>query len=133
MRGLSPLTPGQFSGGPGRPATKIPLVSSSSNTLSLDGRTYRVVAILKEDRYARSTLLEGARGRRFVLKESVMRLPPGVRVPPLAGLLARHEAGLYERLAGLPGIPRLTARPRPDAFLREFVEGETVRDTARVP
>ena len=62
-----------------------------------------------------------------------MRLPPGVRIPPLAALLARHEADLYDRLAGLPGIPRLVSRPRPDAFLREYVEGETVRATGRIP
>jgi hypothetical protein len=89
--------------------------------------------VLKEDRYARSTLLEDPGGARFVLKESVMRLPPGVRVPPLAALLARHEAGLYVRLEGLAGIPRLAARPRPDAFLREYVEGATVRETVRLP
>jgi RIO-like serine/threonine protein kinase len=108
-------------------------VTASSNTVVLGGRTFRSLSVMKEDRYARSTLLEGARGRRFVLKESVMRLAPGVRVPPLAALLARHEAGILDRLAGVPGIPRMTARPRPDAFLREFVEGETVRDTERVP
>ena len=103
------------------------------HTLVLEGRTYRIREVLKADRYARSTLLEDARGRRFVLKESVMRLPPGVRVPPLAALLARHEADLFERLAGIPGIPRLTARPRPDAFLREYVEGDTVRNTDPLP
>jgi hypothetical protein len=99
----------------------------------LDGIPYRARAVLKEDRYARSTLLEDPRGRRFVLKESVVRLPPGIRVPPLASLLARHEAGLYDLLAGLPGIPRLAGRPAPDAFLREYVEGATVRETERIP
>ena len=108
-------------------------MASPGAEVSLDGRRYVVEEVLKEDRYARSTLLAGPGGGRFVLKESVMRLPPGVRVPPLAALLARHEADLYARLAGVPGIPRLTGRPRPDAFLREFVEGATVRDTERVP
>ena len=88
---------------------------------------------MKEDRYARSTLLEEEGGRRLVLKEAILVVPPGVRVPPLAVLMARHEADLYELLAGIPGIPRLAGRPRPDAFLREFVEGETVRDTAVLP
>jgi RIO-like serine/threonine protein kinase len=108
-------------------------VTGRGNTLPLEGREYRPVRVLKEDRYARSTLLEDAGGRRFVLKESVMRLPPGVRVAPLAALLARHEADLYERLRGTRGIPLLVGRPRPDAFLREFVEGATVRETARLP
>ncbi len=108
-------------------------MSGPHHTLLLEGAEYRVREVLKEDRYARSTVLEDRRGRRFVLKESVMRLPPGVRVPPLAALLARHEADLYERLAGVPGIPRLAARPRPDAFLREYVEGATVRDTDPLP
>jgi hypothetical protein len=103
------------------------------STLHFDGADYRALRVLKEDRYARSTLLEGPCGRRFVLKESVMRLPPGVRVAPLAALLARHEADLYGKLRGVRGIPRLAGRPRPDAFLREFVEGSTVRETPRLP
>lgn len=102
-------------------------------TLRFRGAEYRALRVLKEDRYARSTLLEGPRGRRFVLKESLLRLPPGVRVAPLASLLARHEAGLYAKLRGVRGIPRLVGRPRPDAFLREYVEGRTVRETARPP
>jgi hypothetical protein len=92
-----------------------------------------VVAVLKEDRYARSTLLRDPEGRLLVLKESVMRLPPGVRVPTLAAALARHEADLYEHLAGLPGIPRLVSRPAPDSFLRHWVPGATVRDTPTLP
>jgi RIO-like serine/threonine protein kinase len=108
-------------------------MAETGDTVILEGRRYRAAALLKEDRYARSTLLEDERGRRYVLKESVMRLPPGVRVPPLAALLARHEADMFERLEGVRGIPRLTSRPRPDALLREYVEGATVRETARIP
>jgi len=89
--------------------------------------------VLKEDRYARSTLLEEEGGRRLVLKESIVRIPPGIRLPPVAALLARHEADLFERLAGLPGIPRLVDRPGPDSFLREFVEGATVWETHAIP
>jgi RIO-like serine/threonine protein kinase len=101
--------------------------------LRIDAVEYRIRAVLKEDRYARSSLLEDSRGRKFVLKESVMRLPPGVRIPPLAALLARHEAALYGKLDGVRGVPRLVSRPRPDAFLREYVEGATVRETDPLP
>ena len=93
----------------------------------------RVRAVLKEDRYARSTLMEEPGGRLLVWKESILRFPPGFRVPPLAALLARHEADLYERLAGIPGIPRMVSRPTPDSFLREYVEGTTVREAAALP
>ena len=108
-------------------------MTTSSNTGAPGAGEHRIRAVLKEDRYARSTLLEDGAGRRYVLKESIVRLPPGVRIPPLAALLARHEADLYAHLAGTPGIPRLVSRPRPDAFLREYVEGATVRDTPRIP
>ncbi len=108
-------------------------MADRAHTLLLEGRPHRRLAVLKEDRYARSTLLEGPGGRRLVLKESILRLPPGVRVPALAALLARHEADLYERLAGIPGIPRLVSRPSPDSFLREFVEGTTVREARTLP
>lgn len=99
-------------------------------TRSLGGVPHAVVTVLKEDRYARSTLLRDPGGRLLVLKESVMRLPPGVRVAPLAAALARHEADLYEHLAGLRGIPLLVDRPAPDSFLRHWVPGTTVREAA---
>lgn len=108
-------------------------MSGTTDTVRLDGRNYRILRVLKEDRYARSTLLEGARGKRYVWKESVVRLPPGFRVPPLAALLARHEADLYERLGAVRGVPAFVARTGPCSFLREYVEGGTVRETRPLP
>jgi hypothetical protein len=109
-------------------------------TVVLDGRRFRVVEVLKEDRYARTTLLSPLEavpglpaGRRCTWKESIVRLPPGIAVPRAAALLARHEASVLEALAGCPGIPRLLGRPGPCDLLREFIEGATLRDTPAPP
>ncbi|MHC4821707.1 MAG: protein kinase family protein [Planctomycetota bacterium] len=105
----------------------------TGDTVVLGGVEHRVLEVMKEDRYARSRVVESPEGRRLVFKESVMRLPPGVRVPPLAALLARHEADLYEHLQGIDGIPRFVSRPGADSFLREYVDGDTVRNTDDLP
>lgn len=92
-----------------------------------------VLAVLKSDRYARTLRVRLADGTPAVHKTSVMRLPPGVRVPAAARSLAKREADHLERLAGIRGIPRLLARPSPDALVREWIEGTTLRDLDRVP
>lgn len=92
-----------------------------------------VLAVLKSDRYARTLRVRLADGTPAVHKTSVMRLPPGVRVPAAARSLAKREADHLERLAGIRGIPRLLARPSPDALVREWIEGTTLRNLDRVP
>jgi RIO-like serine/threonine protein kinase len=92
-----------------------------------------VLAVLKSDRYARTLRVRLQDGTVAVHKTSVMRLPPGVRVPAAARSLANREAGHLERLAGIAGIPRLLARPTPDSLVREWIEGTTLRELDRVP
>jgi RIO-like serine/threonine protein kinase len=92
-----------------------------------------VVAVLKSDRYARTLRVRLADGTSAVHKTSVVRLPPGVRVGPAARRLARREADHLERLAGIRGVPRLLGRPSADVFLREWIEGTTLRELVRVP
>ncbi len=108
-------------------------MAEGSSRTGPDAAEHGEIRVLKSDRYARTSLVRAPGGTLLVRKESVMRLPPGVRVPPLAALLARHEAEVGERLAGIPGIPRVVARPDPRTFLREWVPGCTVRETARIP
>jgi len=92
-----------------------------------------VEAVLKSDRYARTLRVRLADGTRAVHKTSVVVLPPGVRVAAAARRLARREADHLERLAGIRGIPRLLGRPSPDVFLREWIDGTTLRELDRVP
>jgi predicted Ser/Thr protein kinase len=93
----------------------------------------RVEAELKSDRYARTLRVRLADGTSAVLKTSVVTLPPGVRVAPASRRLAKREADHLERLAGIPGIPRLLGRPSADAFLREWIDGSTLRELDHVP
>ena len=92
-----------------------------------------VIAVLKSDRYARTLRVRLADGTTAVHKTSVVRLPPGVRVPAAARSLADREAGHLERLAGIRGIPRLLARPSPDSLMREWIDGTTLREIDHVP
>jgi RIO-like serine/threonine protein kinase len=89
--------------------------------------------VLKTDRYATTLRIRLPDGTRAVHKTSVVRLPPGVRVTSAARRLARREADQLERLAGIRGVPRLLGRPAPDALLREWIEGTTLRALDRVP
>ena len=92
-----------------------------------------VLAVLKSDRYARTLRVRLADGTIAVHKTSVVRLPPGVRVPAAARSLADREAGHLERLAGIRGVPRLLARPSPDSLVRAWIDGTTLRELDRVP
>ena len=92
-----------------------------------------VEAVLKSDRYARTLRVRLADGTRAVHKTSVVVLPPGVRVPAASRRLTRREADHLERLAGVPGIPRLLGRPSPDTFLRQWIDGATLRELDRIP
>jgi hypothetical protein len=92
-----------------------------------------VVTVLKSDRYARTLRVRLPGGDSAVHKTSVVRVPPGVRVGLAARSLARREADHLARLAGIRGIPRLLGRPAPDAFLREWIDGATLRELDRVP
>jgi RIO-like serine/threonine protein kinase len=92
-----------------------------------------VEAVLKSDRYARTLRVRLADGRRAVHKTSVVVLPPGVRVAPAARRLARREADHLARLGDLRGVPRLLGRPTPDALLREWIDGTTLRELDRPP
>jgi RIO-like serine/threonine protein kinase len=89
--------------------------------------------VLKTDRYATTLRVRLPDGSRAVHKTSVVRLPPGVRVPAAARRLAKREADHLERLAGVRGIPGLLGRPSEDAFLREWIDGRTLRETDDVP
>ena len=92
-----------------------------------------VEAVLKDDRYATTARIRLPDGTRAVWKKSVVVLPPGVRIPAAARSLARREADHLDRLAGIPGIPRLLGRPSADTFLREWIDGTTLRERADVP
>ncbi len=98
-----------------------------------DVRGAIVEQVLKSDRYARTLRVRLEDGTPAVHKTSVVVLPPGVRVGVAARRLARREADHLELLSGLDGIPALLGRPSPEAFLRRWIDGDTLRNHAEVP
>ena len=92
-----------------------------------------VLIPLKTDRYACTYKIGLEDGRPAIYKRSVIVVPPGVRLKGAAQRLAEREAGHLERLDDLTGVPCLIARPTPDTFVRQWIDGETLRDSPEVP
>jgi RIO-like serine/threonine protein kinase len=92
-----------------------------------------VVEVLKSDRYAATSRVRLDDGSSAVHKVSAIVLPPGLRLPRASRGLARREADHLERLSAIRGVPRLLSRPAPDALLRQWIEGSTLRMLEQVP
>jgi predicted Ser/Thr protein kinase len=116
-----------------RPRASGGAAATTEALVAADVPGAEVVQVLKEDRYATTVRVRLADGTPAVWKRSVVVLPPGVRVAAAARRLARREADLLERLAGIEGVPRLLARPSPDTLLRAWIDGTTLRERPEVP
>ena len=81
--------------------------------------------LLKRGRMARTELILW-RGRPAVRKT----LDPIVRIPVLTAQFGRwvlwRELRQLERAKGVPGVPRVFARPAPNIYIREYFEGEAL-------
>lgn len=76
------------------------------DTVEIAGAAYRRVRVFKHDSWAATALYEGAAGLvicKFQRQQAIGLLP----MKWFGRRLARHESALYQRLAGLPGIPQL--------------------------
>lgn len=100
--------------------------------LSIDGRSFRLHSVFKNDFFATTSLYEGDTGR---ILFKVHRVAPFLGVPLrwLGRSLANREAAAFERLADVEGIPRLISRYGRTGLIREFIEGHAMRKGERVP
>jgi serine/threonine protein kinase len=70
-------------------------------------------------------------GEKFVLKDFAGK---GMLARcGLGRLLVGHEFRIYQRLEGIPGIPRVYHRVDPDAFIMEYVHGRPLKDLYHNP
>lgn len=92
------------------------------------GEVYGLERILKEDFFSVNVLYRGPGNDRYVLKLSDFRFLMGLLLRPLAWLMSRHEYRIYQRLAGIPGIPELGPRIGTRGYLHRFIEGRTLSE-----
>jgi len=90
--------------------------------LRLNGQVHRRRAILKHDFFAATALYEGPCGK-VVLKIGRRARLFGLPLRWLGRLLTAHESRLYQRLDGIPGVPRFLGRWGDCGLLHEFIEG----------
>lgn len=104
---------------------------SMPEAFETDGRTYRLVRVLKNDFFAITTVYEGDEGLVLV---KVGRQAPFLLVPLrwVGRLLRAREVAILTHLEDVPGVPRLIARWDPTGLVREFVPGHPLAKGERV-
>lgn len=96
-------------------------------TISLDGHSYEVEKILKEDFYSVNVLYRSAEtSRRYVLKLSGFRFIFGQILQPWSGLMNWREYQIYKNLVDIEGVPALGPRLGWNGYFHEYVEGKTL-------
>lgn len=92
---------------------------------------YRHLRTFKHDFFAATGLYEGPSGR-VVLKMGRVAGLFGVPMAWMGELMARHEAGIYEELNGLPGVPRWVGRYGRTGIIHAFLEGHPLQRDEKV-
>ncbi len=97
------------------------------NIIIIDEKEYQYEEILKEDFFSINVLYKNGSDR-YVLKLSDFRFIFGILLRPFAILMSRHEYYIYQRVADIPGIPKLGPRLGHRGYFHYFVPGRTLND-----
>lgn len=100
--------------------------------VSAGGGVYRLSRVFKHDFFAATALYEGPPGK-VLVKVNRQASMFGLPLRWIGRVLAHRECAALERLAGIPGVPRLIERFDRTGFVREFVDGEPMAKGRRVP
>lgn len=100
--------------------------SNLPDTVQVAGRTYRQLRVFKHDFFAATGLYESD-GRCAVIKFGRMAPLLGLPLGWLGRRMVGHEARLYERVNGIPGVPPFLGRIGDHGFAHEFAEGRDLR------
>ncbi|GAG35563.1 unnamed protein product, partial [marine sediment metagenome] len=103
------------------------------DSFTLDGKTYRLEKILKQDFFAATGRYVGPAGHdgkpeKAVLKHYHTEPWMGVWLEWAGKLMCDREVRHYRMLQDLDGIPRLLGRVGKSAFVHEWVEGDDLLD-----
>ena len=98
-------------------------------TLTVAGRSYRIVRIFKHDFYAATCLYASpgdAEAERIVVKFYRTQVFCGLPMHWAGRLMRNRERAIYAALAGLEGVPRWLGRVGPTGLAVEYVPGCTL-------
>lgn len=99
--------------------------------INIGGQDCRFETILKEDFFSVNILYRSGAGQGHVLKLSDFRFILGALLRPFATLMSRHEYRIFQRVAGIEGIPALGSRYGSRGYFHEYVDGETLAEWDR--
>jgi len=105
-------------------------------TLTVAGRSYRVVRVFKHDFYAATCLYESPEAGpmpRIVIKLYRTQGFCGLEMQWAGRFLRNRERAIYAALEGVPGVPRWVGQVGPTGLAVEYVEGTTLDRTAAPP
>jgi len=95
--------------------------------LQIDGQTYSVEKILKEDFYSVNVLYKcNGTNIRYVLKLSDFRFIFGKLLRPLAMFMSWREHRVYSKVAGIEGVPPLGPRFGSRGYFHQYIAGKTL-------
>ncbi|MGE3805538.1 MAG: hypothetical protein AB7K24_12755 [Gemmataceae bacterium] len=107
--------------------------------VQIDGSTFRLERVMKHDSWAATALYESDTGEQVACK---FQRQQGIGLLPMRWLgraLARHESGVYQRLEGLEGVPRLRGpvlvdgKPVDHVVAHDFVPGHPLKHGEPLP
>ena len=101
------------------------------DSMACRGVTYRRVRVFKHDFFAATGLYESAAGQ-AVFKVGRVADLFGLPMAWLGRWLGRREAGAYQRLQDLDGVPAFLGLVGDNGFLHEFLPGHALRPDDRV-
>lgn len=90
--------------------------------VTAEGVTYTFSKLFKHDFFAATALYDGPAGP-AVLKIQRTHHLFGFPMKWLGRMVAGHEIGVYQKLQGVPGIPKFLGRVGPTGFLHDFIPG----------
>jgi hypothetical protein len=102
-------------------------------TISIAGRGYRRVAIIKHDFYAATGFYEDGDGTRVVLKMGRTEPFMGVPMGWLGAWLCRREMRFYRKLADVAAVPRLMGQVGENGLVHAYVPGRPLGKEGAVP
>lgn len=91
-----------------------------------EGVSWRFAKLFKHDFFAATALYERADAPLHLAVLKIQRTYPyyGFPMKWLGRQVANHEIRIYQKLQGIPGIPKFLGRVGPTGFLHEFIPGE---------
>jgi len=112
---------------------------SLPDEINFNGHTYRLKKILKHDFFAATALYKSSHRSqanhpdKVILKINRRNHFLGMPMNWLGRAITRHELDILRRLSSLSQVPRLITKYEKTGFIYEYIEGQTLDESANLP